>query len=246
MPKTKNKKLPHFKEILKIISKNQKSLPRSSNYWKTDLNIVNGLHEILVKDTDESLQNWWKERGEYSSTEVSRFKADNQTRFIDMNIINWYSQNLNLNEQVERLKKNINDFKPAPDFVDEVTSKSIFDYLNNNIDTVSSFIIERLESYLLLKDYAGFFGVVLFYLAADMPDLQEKTYSYKNIIGTERTFLNDLFDDLDKGKLYDYYNYSVSYYPNIDGKYIKSVNKVSYLSHIKNIVKFDKPHIEYN
>ena len=234
MAKAKSKELPHFSELLKIISKHQKNFDSTSKVggWRNDVEVLNSLVGVLVDNTYVELEEWWAGKGGYSSTETTNFKkVDNKKRrkFIPSKIWKYYagemleSENLSYNDHIEKIESKINSLDKKPHFLTGKFCEEMYMYFKeySNVSSIGDMDLGSLEKNMRSKNHVRFLAEVLFFVVADMPESGKPRFSSREILDNKKTFLDEIFEDLDGGKYYDYYKRTMVIEPRIEeGKYI--------------------------
>ncbi|AZR97995.1 hypothetical protein XK27_03250 [Streptococcus suis] len=229
MAKAKSKELPHFSKLLNIISEHQKnfdSIYKTSD-WRNNVDVLNSLINILVKDTHPELENWWAKKGGYGSSEGANFKNINnkkQRKFIPSKIWKYYagemleSENLSYNDHIEKIESKINSLDKRPHFLTEKFCDELYKYFKeySTFSSVGDMNLRSLETNIRSKNYARFLAEVLFFIAADMPDASGRQINSAPIIKSCNDFFSDILKDLDEGEYYDSYHLEVILTPRIE------------------------------
>ena len=247
MAKPKSKKLPHLSQVLKIISKNQKDFPNVSG-WRNNSERLNTLVSILVTETHPSIEQWWDSKIEYSDSQVSNIVSGKS--FIHHLIWQYYQGTLkelpsnerltyreHINQLTEKLKNKDNKFSwRRPPFLTNPICQKIYEYFDSCTGDIGDLDLKRLEKKLRSGECEDFFASILFFIAADMPQIEDNEYGERHleIIKSSQRFFNDIAQDLNEGKYYDYYHRKIIVTPDIKQKKIINEHTLSFKAPLLN------------
>lgn len=252
MSRPKSKNLPHLSNLLKIISKSQKNVSFAHSGWRNNHEIVNSLVDLLTKDTHPTVEGWWRDKGEYSETQVSNIV--NGKSFLHYNIWLYYQgklgEQLSYREHIENLTSKIKKLQKKPQFLNYDFCCEVFEYFNKlNEAELGGLDLGKLERKLKNGEYEDFFATVFFFIAADMPDQERPIFSNtvkQEIIKSSHNFFDNLTKDLEGDKYYDYYHRKVIITPDIGNRKMWNENTLSFKSPLLNRNNLAKDSIKFN
>lgn len=245
MAKARSKELPHFSKLLNIISEHQKNHGSGSktNKWRNDVNVLNSLMGILATDTYSELEKWWSNKMQYNSSEATNFKnisGNSNKKFLPSVVWKYYSgsvsasKDLSYQDHIEKLNVKIGVSDEWPHFLTKSFCKDIFDYFYkySQVSSIGDMNLNSLESEIRSGNYGKFLATVLFFVAADMPEANDRQIDSTPIMESAKEFFLDIHKDLEEGKYYDYYHRKILITTDIGGRVIKNNNTLSFKSPI--------------
>lgn len=252
MPKPKSKLLPHFSNLIKIISKSQENFSFTSGEWENNTRIVNSLVNILVEDTHPAIEEWRKKKEVYTTSEVSNILK--VQKFLHHDIWMYYQgklgDRLGYGEHIKNLTLKIKKLKKKPQFLNYDFCCKMFEYFDElHEEELGGLDLYKLERKLKNGEYEDFFATTLFFIAADMPGQERSTFpsaTKQEIIKSSYNFFDNLIAELEEDKYYDYYHRKIIITPDINNQKMWNENTLSFKSPLLNRNNPAKDSIKFN